>query len=93
MSIAVPDRGISEPIFRTSTAVAINTPICINVKNKQLLPFIHKYHGNFNYLFWQDLASSHYSKYSLNCMDERVNYVDKKFNPPNVAPARPIETF
>ena len=60
---------------------------------KRLLPFIHKYHGSFNYLFWPDLASSHYSKDSLNCMDEYVNYVDKKSNPPNVAQARPIKTF
>ncbi|XP_065662792.1 uncharacterized protein LOC136085417 [Hydra vulgaris] len=60
---------------------------------KQLLPFIHKYHGDFNYLFWPDLASSHYSKDSLNWMDQYVYYVDKESNPLNVPQARPIENF
>ena len=51
--IAVSDHGMSEPLFRTSMAVAINTSIYINeCLEKQLLPFIHKYHGDFNYLFW-----------------------------------------
>ena len=53
---------------------------------KRLLPFIHKYNGDLNYLFWQDLASSHYSK-----LDGRVNYVDKESNPPNVPQAQPID--
>ena len=85
MWITASDRCISEPLFCISTAVAINTSIYINeCLEKRLLPFIRKYHGDFNYLFWPDLASSHYSKGSLNWMDEYVNYVDKEFNPPNV---------
>ena len=84
MGVAVYDRGMSEPLFRTSEAVAINTSIYINqCLEKRLLPFIHKYNG--------DLASSHYSK-----LDGRVNYVDKKSNPPNVPQAQPndqLKTF
>ncbi|XP_065654663.1 uncharacterized protein LOC136081287 [Hydra vulgaris] len=88
MWIAISDRGMSEPLFRTSKAVAINSSIYINeCLEKRLLPFIHKYHGDFNYLFWPDLASS------LNWMDQYVYYVDKESNPPNVPQARPIENF
>ncbi|XP_065674095.1 uncharacterized protein LOC136091039 [Hydra vulgaris] len=94
MWIAISDRGMSEPLFRTSKTVAINSTIYINeCLEKRLLPFIHKYHGDFNYLFWPDLASSHYSKDSLNWMDQYVYYVDKESNPPNVPQARPIENF
>ena len=94
MWIAISDRGMSEPLFRTSKAVAINSSIYINeCLEKRLLPFIHKYHGDFNYSFWRDLASSHYSKDSLNWMDQYVYYVDEESNPPNVPQARPIEIF
>ena len=52
MWIAVSERGMFEPLFRTSKAVTINTSICINeCFEKQLFPFIHKYHGDFNYSF------------------------------------------
>ena len=61
MWIVVSDRDISEPLFRTSTAVATNTSI-----------YFHKCHGDFNYLFWPDLVSSHYSKDSLNWMNESI---------------------
>ncbi|XP_065653066.1 uncharacterized protein LOC136080378 [Hydra vulgaris] len=67
--------------------------IAISDREKRLLPFIHKYHRDFNYLFWPDLASSHYSKDSLNWMDQYVYYVDKESNPSNVPQARPIENF
>ena len=59
---------------------------------RKTILFIHKYHGDFNY-FWLELASSHYSKDSLNWMDEDANYVDKKSLPPNMPQARPIENF
>ena len=94
MWIAVSERAMSEPLFRTSKAVAINISIYINeCLEKRLLSFIHKYDGDFNYLFWPGAASSHYSKDSLNWMDEYVNYVDKESNPLNVPQARPIENF
>ena len=69
--IAVSDRGMSEPLFRTSKAVAINASTYINeFLEKRLLPFVHKYHGDFNYLFWADVAISRYPKGSLSWMDE-----------------------
>jgi transposase len=90
MWIAISERGISKPLFRTSKSVAINSSIYISeCLEARLLPFIHKYHGDFNYLFWPDLASSHYSKESVAWMNEYVNYVDKESNPPNVPQAKP----
>ncbi|XP_065658019.1 uncharacterized protein LOC136082539 [Hydra vulgaris] len=94
MWIAISDRGMSEPLFCTFKAVAMNSSIYINeCLEKRLLPFIRKYHGNFNYLFWPDLASFHYSKDSLTWMVQYVYYVDKESSPPNVLQARPIENF
>jgi len=46
------------------------------------------------YLFWPDLASSHYAKIVTEHFEaEGINYVLKKDNPPNVPEARPIEDF
>ena len=51
------------------------------------------HHSDFNYLFWSDLASAHYSKATIAWMDENLYFVDKGSNPPNVPQARPIENF
>ena len=85
MWIAISDCGMSKPLFRISKAVAINTSIYINQCLGKRLPFILKYYSDLNYLFWPNLASSDYSKDSLNWMDQYVNYIDKEFNPPNVS--------
>ena len=94
MWIALSDHDMSAPLIRTSKAVVLNISIYISkCLEKRLLPFIYKYHGNFNYLLWSDLASSHYFKDSLNWMDKYVNYVDKESKPPNAPQAQPIENF
>jgi hypothetical protein len=92
--IAISKRGMSEPLFRPTKSVAINSEIYIDeCLEQRLLPFIHKHHPDFNYVFWPDLASAHYSKATISWMDENVNYVPKTTNPPNVPQARPIENF
>ena len=94
MWLAISNRGMSIPYFRPSKSVAINTEISINeCLQPRLLPFIHKHHGNFNYLFWPDLARAHYSKESVAWMNENVYFVDETINPPNVQQARPIENL
>ncbi len=94
MWIAISERGMSKPLFRKSGSVAINSSIYINeCLQARLLPFINKYHGDFNYLFWPDLAGAHYSKQSIAWMNQNVYYVEKLTNPPNVPQARPIENF
>ena len=58
----------------------------------RLLPFIKKYHLDNNYIFWPDLASSHYAETVLDFMLENsIQYVDKVDNPANLPEARPIE--
>ena len=92
--IAISDRGISEPLFRRTKSVAIKSAIYIDeCLEQRLLPFIHEYHPDFNYIFWPDFASAHYSKETTIWLDENVNYVAKEINPPNVPQARPIENF
>jgi len=45
-------------------------------------------------VFWPDLASSHYAKSVVNYLnEEKVNFVQKFENPPNIPEARPIEDF
>jgi hypothetical protein len=92
--IAISDRGISKPLFRLSKSLAIKSDIYIDeCLEQRLLPFIHEYHADFNYVFWPDLASAHYSNATIAWMDEYVNYVAKDINPPNVPQARSIENF
>lgn len=92
--LAVSQRGISAP-FIAPSGTAINQHIylkeCII---KRLLPFIEKYHSEGNYVFWPDLASSHYAKIVLNYLKENeVKFVAKEDNPPAVPELRPIENF
>jgi hypothetical protein len=85
---------MSKPLIRPAKSEAINSDIYINeCLNERLLPFIHKYHQDMNYIFWPDLASAHYSKATLEWMKQNVNYVAKRLNSPNVLQARPIENF
>ena len=60
--IAVSPNGISEP-YIVASGNAINQFIyrdeCLSAR---LLPFIKKYHLDNNYIFWPDLASSHYAE-------------------------------
>jgi hypothetical protein len=92
--IAISECGMSQPYFRMHRSAAIKAPIYINeCLRKRLLPFIHKHHSDFNYIFWPDLASAHYATETREWMDEFVNYVPKHLNPPNVPKARPIEDF
>ena len=92
--IALSERGFSKPLFRKSKSVAVNSEVYIEeCLTKRLLPFIHKYHPDFDYIFWPDLASAHYAKDTVTWMEQNVYFVHKSSNPPNVPQARPIENF
>lgn len=92
--VAISARGISEPFIRKQRSCAINKDIyreeCLE---KRLLPFLHKHHSDFNYVFWPDKATSHYANANREWMDQYINYVSYNDNPTNVPQARPIETF
>lgn len=92
--LAISDRGTSR-IFFCPSKQAINKEVytreCIE---KRLEPFISEHHSDGNYLFWPDLASSHYARDTLARLDELgIQYVPKEMNPPNVPQLRPIEDF
>ncbi len=92
--VAISSKGISDP-FICQSGMAINQYVyrdeCLK---KKLLPFIEKYHSDKNYVFWPDLASSHYAETVLDYLIENsINHVDKVDNPANLPECRPIEDF
>ena len=92
--IAKSNRGMSKPYVRLSKSVAENTDIYINeCLQPKLQLFIHKHQGDFNDLFWPDLAGAHYSNETVAWAEENVDFVEKTSNPPNVPQARPIENL
>lgn len=88
------NKGFSK-VFFVNSGLAINQDVYLNeCIKKRLIPFICKYHQDNNYVFWPDLASSHYAKKVIEYLDHRnINYVPKEDNPPNVPECRPIENF
>ena len=77
--------GMSSPLIHPSKSEAIKSDIYINeCLEKRLLPFIHEYHQDLNYMFWPDLASAHYSAATVGWMDQNINNAAKLINPPNV---------
>jgi hypothetical protein len=92
--MAISPCGFSEPlILESGNAIDQNiyTNQCLKAR---LLPFIKKYHSDNNYIFWPDLASSHYAETSLDFMLENsIQHVDKHDNPANLPEVRPIEDF
>ncbi len=90
--IAFSSRGFAKAFFMRSRG-AINaktySKYCII---KRLVPFLREKHSDNNYLFWPDLASSHYTKEKLETFKQHdVRYVPKDMNPPNIPQLRPIE--
>ncbi|CAM4849386.1 unnamed protein product [Rotaria magnacalcarata] len=64
------------------------------VSQSKLRLFIEEYHAGDEYIFWPDLASSHYADKTTRWLHEQnIKFVPKQDNPPNVPQARPIEDF
>jgi hypothetical protein len=57
------------------------------------LPFIHKYHSDFNFQFVHDLAGAHFSIERIALMKVNLPFIDNATNPQNVLQARPIENL
>jgi len=92
--LAISPRGVSSVKF-VKSGLAINQKIygdeCLR---KNLLPFIKNHYMDGKYVFWPDLASSHYANSVLTDLrDNNVNFVQKIDNPANVPKVRPIENF
>jgi hypothetical protein len=92
--LAISPKGMSQ-VFITRSGQAVNQDVyreeCIR---KRLMPFIKKHHSDGNFVFWPDLASSHYAKSVLEYLKaNNVVFVEKKDNPPCAPRLRPIENF
>src|SRR5690242_19033186 len=60
--IAISEKGLSKPLIVTSKSFSINQDTYLKKCLKQrLLLFINNHFQNENYIFWPDLASSHYA--------------------------------
>jgi hypothetical protein len=58
------------------------------VHNQAAVSFIQKHYSDGQYVFWLDLASSHYAKTVINWLEEKeIPIVPKAMN------RRPIEDF
>ena len=61
--MAISEHGVSDPIF-----FKVNSTIDSKIYSKKCIPklkkFINDYHKDENYIFWPDLATAHYSKYT-----------------------------
>ena len=89
--IAISPKGLSKPYFRPS-GMAINQEVYLNeCIIKRLVPFIQEHHSDGKYVFWLDLASSHYAKTVINWLEEQK--IPKAMIPANVPEALPIEYF
>lgn len=61
---------------------------------KRMLPFIQKYDLAGRVLFWPDMATCHYKREVVDWLRaQKIDFVEKNENAPNVPQARPIEKF
>ena len=92
--VAISPAGISSS-FILPSKMAINQEVYLEeCLKKRLLPFVKKYHSTGNYVFWPDLASSHYANSVQEWLVEsKIPNIPKKMNIANVPEIRPIEDF
>ncbi|CAF4988857.1 unnamed protein product, partial [Rotaria sp. Silwood1] len=87
-------KGISKPFIGTAKGPAINSNVYIKECLSKLLVFIETYHSHDDYIFWPDLATSHYANETTQWLiQHQIKFIPKQVNPPKVPKARPIEDF
>jgi hypothetical protein len=92
--LALSSKGISTLFIGTTKGPAITTDVYINKCLNKLLLFIEAHHAHDEYVFWPDLASSHYANKTTKWLcQHKVKFIPKQVNPPNIPKARPIEDF
>ena len=94
--VAISPKGISSALFRKS-GLAVNSKVYLDLCIlKRLVTFLNKHYksSNNSYVFWPDLASSHYAKVVQSCLKMlKIDFVPKSMNPANMPQVRPIEDF
>lgn len=82
---------ISEPLVVEKT---LNGDLYLDIMKKIIVPYIKRNGGVNKFVFWPDLASSHYSNKVLKYLEkEKVDFVKRNENPPACPEIRPIEEF
>jgi hypothetical protein len=83
--LAISPKGVSKPFFVPS-GLAVNQKVYLESCVKKVLePFIRKHYKQGKYVFWPDLASSHYAYTVQDYLKEKnINFVPKWLNPANV---------
>lgn len=94
VSCCISPRGIS-PLYIHHSKQAINQYTYKEILEKTLLPLVSEYYKKDNeFIFWPDLARSHYAKSVIDFLKlKKIKVVPKDINPANVPEARPIENF
>ncbi|XP_055535517.1 uncharacterized protein LOC129724554 [Wyeomyia smithii] len=91
--LTISEKGMSKFALlslRTSVSGEIYSTKCL----PEVASFIKKHQKTEDAVFWPDLASAHYSKRSLEGVEQlNTDVVPKLANPPNVPKLRPIEDF
>jgi hypothetical protein len=60
----------------------------------KILRFIQTHHAGDEYIYWPDLASSHYAdETTQRLLQHKIKFVPKQVNPSNIRKARSIEDF
>jgi transposase len=91
---AISTAGISNLYVQTCKAMAVNTEVYTKKCLPKMVVFVKKHHKVKNIVFWPDLASCHYAKATLDWLTaNKIRFVRKTDNPPNVPQARPIESY
>ena len=91
---AISEKGVSELFIETSKGFALKKETYIKQCLTRLKKFLQKYHAGDRILFWPDLASCHYARETLDWLkNNKIEFVPRDANPPNLPAARPIENF
>ena len=90
---AISAKGISHlVIFEERTFM--DTSLYIAIISTYLILFLEEYHSDGKFIFWPDLAPSHYASATLAKLDDLgIPYAPKNENPPAAPEIRPIERF
>lgn len=92
--VAISGKGVSASFIQKCRGPAVNADIYTTKCLPKMKKFIEKEHLDDNFIFWPDLASSHYAKTTMDWLEaNNIPTVPKQDNPPNVPQARPIEMF
>jgi transposase len=92
--LAISAKGTSTPYIGNTKGPAITADLYINKCLSKLRSFIEEHHAGDEYIFWPDLASAHYANETTQwLLEQKIKFVSKQVNPPNVPKARPIEEF